>query len=77
MSFVNLLVYQGDKSYLLDWCRGRHCAPADIINDLIDEHIDSLEERYPKEVYDAEDNTKADLDYESRLDYKMEEQGCY
>ena len=72
MSYVNLLVFQGDRDYLLEWCRGRHCAPCDIINDLIDAHIDELEDRYPKEVYDSEeDYTKADIDYERRQDYKM------
>lgn len=71
-AYVNLLVFQGDKATLLDWCNGRHCCPADVIEDLIYEHLEKLEEKYPKDPDPDEDIcTRWDLRYERNLDERM------
>ena len=68
--YENLLVHKSVKYELLHWCNGRGCAPTDVIERLMEDHLEELEDEFPKEVDEFEEymNTKADLKYERHLD---------
>ena len=68
--FENLLVDKSVKYELIHWCNGRHCAPTDVIERLMEDHLDELEDVFPKdEDPENDENVKGDLKYERNLDY--------
>lgn len=54
--WTSLLLYSADVDKLLDFCMGRDCAPADVIELLIDEHLDELKDYWVRnsEKYEAD-----------------------
>ena len=65
-------VYHYDKKRLSEWIKDRDVCEADVIEYLIDQHLDDLNSVFPKvEDPDNDLNIKADLDYERRQDERM------
>ena len=65
-------IYHLDRLRLEEFIEDRDICEADVIEYLIDQHIDELGKVFPK-VDDPENdlNIKADLEYERRQDERM------
>ena len=70
MSHEKIWIYHCDKMLLSQWVQNRDVTEADVIERLLDDHLEELEDIFPVTEDPENDlNIKADMRYERKLDY--------